>query len=187
MKYTEGQYYHAYNRGAHKKKIFLQRDNYLHLITLLAKYSLRYGVTVSAYCLMPNHYHLILKQNDSGSIGMFLKTTFNAYTQAINKRFGKSGTLFQGQVHVKPIETESHCLQVVRYIHLNPCAARLVAKPEDWEFSDYREWIGMRKNMLGGLSLRNEYFKSPVDYRSFVEEYVDAKVPKALEDFLEPR
>jgi len=185
MKYTEGHYYHAYNRGAHKKKIFLQRSSYLHLITLLAKYSFRYGVTVSAYCLMPNHYHFILKQNDSGSIGMFLKTTFNAYTQAINKRFGKSGTLFQGQVHVKPIETDSYCLQVVRYIHLNPCAARLVAKPEDWEFSDYRKWIETRESSWADVSLRDAYFKSPLDYRKFVEEYTDAKGSKELEGFLE--
>ena len=93
----------------------------------------------------------------------------------------------QGQVHVKPIETDSYCLQVVRYIHRNPCAARLVGKPEDWEFSDYREWIGMRKTSWANLSLRDAYFKSSLDYRSFVEEYVDAKLPKELDDFLEAR
>ena len=185
MKYTEGHYYHPYNRGAHKKKIFLQRDNYLHLITLLAKYSVRYGVTVVAYCLLPNHYHLILKQNDSGSIGMFLKTTFNAYTQAINKRFRTSGTLFQGQVHVKEIDSDSYCMQAIRYVHLNPCAAQIVLKPEDWEFSDYREWIGTREGSFVDLGLRNAYFTSPLDYKRFVEEYIDAKHTKEMKNFLE--
>ncbi|HLF20142.1 MAG TPA: transposase [Bacteroidota bacterium] len=185
MKYTEGHYYHAYNRGAHKKKIFLERDNYLYLITLLAKYSARYGVAVVAYCLMPNHYHLVLKQSDSGFIGMFLKTTFNAYTQAINKRFAKSGTLFQGQVNVKELDSDSYCLQAIRYIHLNPCSARIVDKPEDWLFSDYCEWIGIIGKSWTNLSLRDGYFKSPRDYKKFVDEYMAAKELNELKKFLE--
>lgn len=177
--------YHAYNRGAHQQRIFFQSENYIHLRNLFVKYSLQYGVTVVAYCLMPNHYHLIVKQNESGSIGMFLKTTFNAYTQAVNKRFGKSGTLFQGQVRVKEIDSDSYCLQAIRYIHLNPCAGRLVQRPEDWEFSDYREWSGMRKGQLKDLGLRDAYFKTPLEYVAFVKDYMDSKdLGKGLE-FLE--
>jgi REP element-mobilizing transposase RayT len=105
MKYLDGHYYHIYNRGAHKKEIFFEPANYMYRISLFNKYLHRYEVSVVAYCLMPNHYHLIGRQNGHGDIGGFLRPTFNACTQAINKRYGHSGTLFQGQSKSKHIDS----------------------------------------------------------------------------------
>jgi len=184
MKCLDGNYYHIYNRGAHKQPIFFEDENYFHLVNLFIKYFSQYRITIAAYCLMPNHYHLILKQNETGSIGSFLKTTFNAYTQAVNTRFGLSGTLFQGQAKIKHIDTDSYCLQVIRYIHLNPVVAGLVTLPEEWEFSNYREWIGTRRGLLIDHELKTGYFKNGEQYNFFVNEYVETRDKKNVAKFL---
>ena len=183
MKYLNDHYYHIYNRGAHKKKIFFESTNYLHLISLFKKYSSQYNVIIVSYCLMPNHYHLILRQKDNGKIGDFLRTTFNAYTQAINKRYNHSGTLFQGQCKAKHLNNDEQCLQVIRYIHRNPVSALLVSSLRKWQFSNYLEWIGLRRGTLADFELRDSFFKSPRDYEKFVEEYIDEEKTK-VEKFL---
>ena len=183
MGYLPEHYYHVYNRGARKQKIFFETNNYHHLINLFVKYHLKYQVTIASYCLMSNHYHLVLKQSDSGSIGAFLKTTFNAYTQSVNARFGLGGTLFQGQAKVKHIDTDSYCLEVIRYIHLNPVTAKLVSKPEEWEFSNYQEWIGLRDGILIDSALETAYFRSKRDYALFVSEYIEEKDKKIIANY----
>ncbi|MFA5832870.1 MAG: transposase [Bacteroidota bacterium] len=92
MKYENEKYYHVYNRGANRQNIFLKNENYEYCINLLLKYSPQYHVSIFAYCLMPNYYHLLLRQNGNGSIGRFIQTVFNSYTQAFNKITSHSGT-----------------------------------------------------------------------------------------------
>jgi REP element-mobilizing transposase RayT len=143
MKYNDHSYYHVYNRGAHKEKIFFSEKDYQLCLTLLWKYSNKYFVSLIAYCLMPNHYHVVLKQNDCGSISRCIQSTFNAFSQTINLQQNHNGTLFQGKAKSKFIDADNYVLQVVRYIHLNPVACGLVHKPEEWNYSDYREWAGL--------------------------------------------
>ena len=184
MEYKENSYYHIYNRGAHRQKIFFEGENYRYLTTLFLKNSARYSVTVAAYCLMPNHYHLVLKQKQLGSIGSFLRTTFNTYTQAVNMRLGISGTLFQGQAKGKEITTDAYCLRVIRYVHLNPVAAKLVTSVEDWPFSNYLEWVDKRRSPLVDTELRASYFPNPEEYREFVKGYRMEKERSDMSDFL---
>jgi putative transposase len=175
VKYLDGHYYHVYNRGAHKEDIFYEAANYLYLVSLFKKYLHRYDVAVAAYCLMPNHYHLVVRQNERGDIGAFLRTSFNAYTQSINKRYGHSGTLFQGQCKCKHINNGKYCLQLVRYVHRNPIATHAVSRLKDWIFSDYLEWIGQRTRLLGGFELRDAFFQSPDQYEQYVEDWAQEK------------
>ncbi len=181
MKYETGKYYHVYNRGANKANIFLSRENYLFCIQLFSKYAKQYKISIFAYCLMPNHYHLIISQNKDGSISKFIQTVFNSYTQALNTATGRSGTLFQGRVKGIEITTDEYAVRLCRYIHCNPIAANFVGKPEDWEFSDYLEWIGKRSGSLTDFSLRDVYFGSAVEYQKFVEEY---KSDDAIQEFV---
>jgi len=95
-KYQDAQFYHVYNRGAHQSTIFKRPYLYRKCIALLHKYAEKYKVAIIAYCLMPNHYHLILRQEANGSISRFLQTTFNAFVQFFNVMEHHSGTLFQG-------------------------------------------------------------------------------------------
>ncbi len=184
MRYETDSYYHIYNRGAHSESIFFEDENYSYLVSLFKKNAERYNIIVAAYCLMPNHYHLVLKERHDGSISSFLKTTFNTYTQAINNRFGTSGTLFQGQAKTKEIATEAYCLRVIPYVHLNPVTAKLVNSPAAWEFSNYSEWIGKRRSTLIDSELRYSYFSSPQEYEIYVRDYQLDKESKKLARFL---
>lgn len=169
-KYLDQETYHVYNRGAHRFPIFLCDENYYYCLRLLFKYATRYMVAVLGYCLMPNHFHLLLWQKTGGSISRFIQATFNAYSQAINKRTGHSGTLFQGKAKGLRVDSDHYALEVIRYIHLNPVAAGFVSDPADWEFSDYIQWISGMSDGLTDLSLRKEYFDSGKDYARFVSE-----------------
>jgi hypothetical protein len=126
---------------------------------------------------MPNHYHLLLRQAPDGSIQHLTQTVFNAYSQAVNKELNHSGTLFQGRSKSIHIQSDSYAIQLARYIHLNPVSAKLTAKPEEWEFSDYREWISeSSSNDLGPFTvLRDCYFEGGKGYRAFVEAYREEK------------
>ncbi len=170
MKYVDEEYYHVFNRGAHKLPIFFRPANYTYCLELLSKYQTRYAISVLAYCLMPNHYHFVLRQEQRGSISKTLQTVFNAYTQAINLQQKHSGTLFQGRAKARHTETDAYVLQVIRYCHLNPVRAGLVLRPEDWEYSNYREWIGMMPNSSAATTFRDLYFSGGEEYRLFVEQ-----------------
>ena len=191
MKYQDQSYYHIYNRGAHKENIFYSDDQYLRCLNLLEKYSPKYSVSIIAYCLMPNHYHLVIRQNENGSISRCIQTTFNAYSQTVNLMEQHSGTLFQGKAKAKQIDSESSLIQVIRYVHLNPVRAGLVQRPEDWHFSDYRNWIlspseghGRSELIFGRSSMRDTYFANAEDYKQFVEEYQTMQKENDLQKFL---
>ena len=131
-------YYHVYNRGVDSNLIFCHDKNYYHFLKLCEKYSSRYHVKIIAYCLMPNHFHLILYQQGPVPISRFIQVTLNAYVQAFNKQTNRRGPLFEGRFRHAIIDNEGYLLHVIRYIHLNPIKACLVKKPEEWPFSDYK-------------------------------------------------
>jgi putative transposase len=168
MQYLEGHYYHIYNRGAYRKKIFFEEENYRFLIRQIKKYTGQYSVSLIAYCLMPNHYHLLLRLDPAGNMGQCLRSIFMSYTQAVNKRYHLSGTLFQGQCKQVHVATDEYCKHLIRYIHLNPVEAKLCNFAEEWSFSDYQLWISVEDVQL---NLRDALFANRSDYRRFVEEY----------------
>jgi putative transposase len=108
MKYQNGEYYHLYNRGAHKENIFFADENYSYLLSLMTANAERFCTSVAAYCLMPNHFHFIVRQEETGSISKCIQITFNAYTQAINKQNKLSGTLFQGKTQSRHIDSAGY-------------------------------------------------------------------------------
>jgi putative transposase len=204
MKYLDENYYHVFNRGSRSEKIFFSEANYEYFQRLMTRNSIVHLVRVEAYCLMPNHYHIVIKQSVGGSISKFIQSLMTSYVQAINKMYNLSGTLFQGKAKAKQIDTESSLLQVVRYIHLNPVKAGLVQRPEDWRFSDYREWLGLtspnawsdrrgshRTDWRGllrsdqrGISLREVLIVNAEEYKQFVEEEQAMQKENNLHKFL---
>ena len=176
MKYEDEKYYHLYNRGANKNPIFFNPDNYLFCLKQFRKYKRQYEILIFAYCLMPNHYHLLISQKPGGSISQFIQTVFNSYTQAINKAFKRNGTLFQGRVKGIEVTTDEYAVRLCRYIHNNPVAAKLSVVPEDWKYSDYRAWIELDVNNLSTFSLRDGYFRNSNNYKRFMEEYETSEV-----------
>ena len=167
MKYLDNEIYHVFNRGAHKSKLFFNEGNYEYCIQLLTKYISKHSVDLLAYCLMSNHYHLLLRQRDGGSISRYIQTIFNAYSQAVNIQQGWSGTLFQGRAKSTHIDNDESLIAVVCYIHLNPVVAGLVSLPEEWKFSDYCNWVNDPEN-----DTRARFFADGSEYRNYVAEFI---------------
>src|SRR3990172_39494 len=113
-----GEYYHLYNRGNNRGRIFYERENYLFFLRQMRSYVLPI-VDVLAYCLMPTHYHLLvlLKENNLSHRMQLLSIS---YTKAINKRYDRVGALFQGAFQAKHVDKNNYLLHLSRYIHLNP-------------------------------------------------------------------
>jgi putative transposase len=95
-----------------------------------------------------------------------------SYTKAINKRFERVGSLFQGQFQAKPIQNDQHLLNLCVYIHANPVKDGLVADPADWLYSNYLEWLGQRDGTLVDREFIRENFGSPTEYQELVMHFV---------------
>jgi putative transposase len=168
--FTVGQYYHVYNRGAGKGLIFFGEENYEYLLRLIKRYYPGYGVAVIAYCLMPNHYHFLLRQETERSLSEFMNVLFNAYVQALNRQRGRTGTLFEGRFRHMRVDRWDYLVHLCRYIHRNPAKAGLVALPEDWPYSNYREWVGLGDGSLKDEQFVRDHFPTEVEYREFVQD-----------------
>jgi len=168
-----GAVYHITNRGNDKKDIFKDdqdRETFLKILALVNK---RYHWICHAYCLMTNHYHLLIETPDANlSLGM--RQLNGVYTQARNKRRNKTGHLFQGRYKAILIQKDSHLLEVCRYVVLNPVRAKMIEKPEDWKWSSYRATAGKEPPhscltidwILGQFS--GARAKAEKEYRQFV-------------------
>ena len=167
--FATGYYYHIFNRGVAGSNIFLNDSNYEYCLRLLEKYALKYMVQIVALCLMPNHYHLLLRQDGDLDISQFIQTTFNAYVQALNKQINRKGPLFEGRFKHVLVDKEEYLVHLCRYIHLNPVKAGLVRKPADWRYSDYTLWIG-NEALMQNASFIQEHFENREAYAEFVED-----------------
>ncbi|NJN61040.1 MAG: transposase [Coleofasciculaceae cyanobacterium RL_1_1] len=162
-----GHYYHVYNRGNDRQAIFFHHENYRHFLRLLRHHLVERKIVIVAYCLMPNHYHLLVYLN-SEEFSQRMQVFSMAYTKAMNERYERVGSLFQGRFRAIEVQDEAYLLHLTRYIHLNPVKANLVARVEDWEFSSYREYVELRG---GTLPCRDRVeFGSAAIYRAFVED-----------------
>ena len=154
--FVEGEYYHIYNRGINRQKIFFQAENYRFFLRRLREHLLPDHAAIIAYCLMPNHYHLLVRPK-SVRFSECMQSFGTSYSKAINKRFDRVGPLFQARFQALHVDQESYLLHLSRYIHRNPLEADLVKRLEEWEFSSYLEYSGKRQGTLPepGVILRN--------------------------------
>ncbi|MBI3738250.1 MAG: transposase [Chloroflexi bacterium] len=178
-------YYHTYNRGAHRSNIFLNNADYVFLLKYVKREMERYDITVIAYCLMDNHYHFLLRQNGNIEINQFMQAVFNIYAKAFNTKYNHSGTLFEGPYKAIHVERSEYLLHLCRYIHRNPLEAGLVVKPEQWDYSNYAEFIGKRDGTLVDHEFVKMNFGSFKAYEDFVINYVPPeKIQKELRHYL---
>lgn len=137
-----GNYYHIYNKAVTDNKLFIEEKNYHFFVSKIKKYLLD-SVDVLAYCLMPNHYHLMVQLKNT-ELSRSMQQLAMSYATAFNKVYQRSGHVFHGRYQIKHITDQIYLDHLSIYIHLNPSSAGLVRKPEDWDFSSYREYIGLR-------------------------------------------
>jgi putative transposase len=174
-----GGIYHVGTRGNRGCRIYAdehEREVFLALLRQLAK---RHRWTLSTYCLMSNHYHLLLQIEDGLSDGMReLNGGFSRYTNARN---GLEGHLFENRFWCELMKDEAHYLQAARYIVLNPIRAGICRAPEAWRWSSYRACVGLEfaPPFLAANDLLGCFGKTPPKardaYRRFVYEAIDAE------------
>jgi len=176
-------YYHAYNRGCNRERLFVNDENYLFLLKRAKSYLLDYRLSVIAYCLMPNHYHFLCRPEEDDSLSRYIQRLFNSYTQAFNEQQGRSGTLFEGRYKSILVDTDESVIHLCRYIHLNPVRAGLVNDPSQWPYSNYLDWVGKRDGILVDREFVGQYFTTPADYEDFVISDVDQSTEMKLQAY----
>ena len=175
IQFVKGAYYHIYNRGCNRENIFFENENYDFLIRKFRKQSHKFGAKFIAYCLMPNHYHLLLRQDGDIPVSEFVQQVFNSYSKAINVSQKRAGTLFEGKFKGIEIKDNDYLIHLCRYIHRNPIEAKLVDDLEKWEYSNYLDWLGKRNDKLIDREFISWYFKGDQAYRDFVLDYKSTK------------
>jgi putative transposase len=138
----DGALYHITSRGNDKKRIYRDEGDCELFLSILAGINRKYNWLCHAYCLMDNHYHLVIETPD-GNLSKGMRQLNGVYTQAYNKRHNRVGHIFQGRYKAILIEKESHLLEVCRYVVLNPVRANAVKKPEQWKWSSYQGTVGI--------------------------------------------
>jgi putative transposase len=183
--YLPDQYYHFYNRGAHRVSLFREEDNYLFVLRKIKTYCHSLRLMLIAYCLLPNHYHWLVRQDGEEPAGRLPQLVFNSYGKAYNKRYDHRGTLFEGNYRVKAIERPAYLLHLCRYIHANPVIHGLADDVAGWPYSNYPEWIGEREGTLVDHQFVRDHFPEADGYRAFVAEFIaHRQMPKALAEYI---
>jgi REP element-mobilizing transposase RayT len=139
-----GALYHVTSRGNARRKIFKDDTDREYFLTVLELVLRRYNWICHGYCLMYNHYHLLL-ETPEGNLSRGMRHLNGVYTQAYNRRHNKTGHIFQGRYKAILVEKEGYLLELCRYVALNPVRARAVAKPQEWKWSSYGATAGMKK------------------------------------------
>lgn len=184
---VSGQIYHIFNRGSEKRIIFQSirdRSRFIKSIRYyqladpkpsFSKFSLSQKkdlgnqkiVELLCYCLMPNHFHLLIKQIEDDGVSKFMSRFLNSYTKYFNTKYDRVGALMQGQFKAVLVESDEQLIHLSRYIHLNPFVSFLTKDLKNYSWSSYKEYIG---DHLGFCSKEEilSFFKSPRAYEQFV-------------------
>lgn len=203
-----GEIYHIFNRATAKQTIFGNSRECKRLLDLFQFYQRAHGrkfssltqnerqrviaqqegtllAEIIAYCIMPNHFHLLLRQTTEQGITKFLLRLTDAYSHYFNILHDRVGPLFQGNFKAVRIEDNAQLLQVSRYIHLNPVTGFLVKHAEEYRWSSYREFIDASAESICSKEVILGQFKNRDQYKKFVSDYADyAKKIKKIEHLL---
>lgn len=200
--YVEGGIYHIYNRGVEKRIIFKENQDYKVFLNYLKQYLLppekpkerkitiknytftaparplknyHQKIELLAYCLMPNHFHLLIRQKDKNSMEYLMRSLLTKYSVYFNTKYDRVGTLFQGPYKAVLVDNDNQLLHLSRYIHLNP----VKDSPLHMAYSSYADYIDLRKTPWINTKIILSFYKSSLEklnngkiiYKSFVEDY----------------
>lgn len=202
--FADGEIYHLYNRGVDRRTVFTKKREYQRAVDILAYYRftnlpMRYSqllslpqiaqeatwqrirknptfeVQILAYCLMPNHFHLVLKQTQEGGISRFMANISNSYTKYFNTKYRRVGSLFQGPFKAVYVETEEQLLHLTRYVHLNPVTAKHIEIDhlESYPWSSFPEYMGNTQTKICNTAWIRSHFSTSEKYRTFVSDQAE--------------
>lgn len=182
-----GAFYHITSRGNEQKVVFKSNRDKEKFLEYLESATKRYNAVIHAYCLMGNHYHLLL-ETPSGNLSKIMAHINSAYTTYFNVKRERFGHLFQGRYKAILVEADEYAKELSRYIHLNPVRADMVKLPEEYEWSSYAYYIGkkkspewLRRDFILGYFGRN-FSESQKNYKYFVTIMMDEKYESPLKN-----
>lgn len=170
-------FYHITARGNERQNIFRDDADRTHFLSYLENAVLRYKAVIHVYCLMNNHYHLLLS-TPLGNLAQIMRHINGAYTVYFNKRHERYGHLFQGRYKAILIDADEYAGELSRYIHLNPLRAKLTDKVDEYNWSSYIYYIGKKKPpfWLETKWLLHYFGKRLVDAQKAYQRFVEAKI-----------
>ena len=175
MDHEIGQLYHIYNRGNNQGLIFFTDENYKYFIRKIIKY-IKPSVDILSFCLMPNHFHLLIHIPENYVHSKFsnqLRTCLTSYTRAINIQEKRTGSLFQQHTKSKQLELENGNSDLAficfNYIHQNPLKAKLVIKMENWLYSSFHHFLNNDSSVVN-IKLAQDLINLPDDRNLFYKE-----------------
>lgn len=205
------EYYHIYNRGTDKRTIFLDEEDWQRFSALLylcnsernivfrdIPIGLAYGhergdtlVDIGVYCLMPNHFHLLVREKIQGGLSLFMQKFSTAYSMYFNKKYERSGGLFEGPFRAKHVNADNYLKYLFSYINLNPVK---IIDPEwkengitnrekakkyiaDYFYSSYLDYMGVEReeNKILNKEAFPQYFENFKDFKQFIDEWIAFK------------
>lgn len=189
--------YHVYNKSIANFTIFNNKEEYHRIEQLLPYYrtqnqKVSYSwfarsekmqsvaclnevdrlVEIIAYCIMPTHLHMILKEAVDGGISIYTNNILNGYTRYFNIKHKRKGPLWEGRSKKVPVETDEQLLHLTRYVHLNPVTAYLANRPEAWAFSSYGEYVSDNTDRMKVCNYENLLNINPEAYAEFVNDRI---------------
>lgn len=183
-------YYHVYNRGIEKRVIFADEQDYTVFLGLLKKYlsgeppnkqnrhifkNFQGELKLLAYCLMPNHLHLLFYQSSKSAIIELMRRVNTSYVMYFNNRYQRVGGLFQGAYRASRIDADAYLHHISRYIHLNPNDYK------HWAYSSYPVYIGAKKTAwVNPGPILSLFDGGSLEYQQFLDDYVETKAELAV-------
>jgi len=182
-----GAFYHITSRGNERRDIFKNEQDFERFLTYLETATQRYGAVMHIYCLISNHYHLLL-ETPMGNLSQIMRHINGAYTAYFNTNRQRAGHLFQGRYKAILVDADEYAGELSRYIHLNPVRAGIARKPEEYQWSSYQYYIGKKKIpkwltvdfILGYFGGKTTAAKEK--YREFVNALIDKEYDNPLKD-----
>lgn len=169
--------HHVVQRGNRRQRTFFGDADYQAYLDLAGKAFAEAGVEVWAYCLMPNHVHLVVTPSTADGLTRAVASTHAKYTRRINEREGCAGFLWQGRFASSPMD-EVHCVRCLRYVALNPVRAGLVREAAAWRWSSVQAHLGMRTDPLVATGVLEE--RLDCDLHAFFQQDADEEARLAL-------
>lgn len=145
---TEEGIYHIINRGNMRMQVFDDMEDYEYFLELLEKASKREKVEVHAYCLMPNHFHLLLIPKESNSLSKLMQWVMTSHVRYYHKKNKTSGHIWQGRYKSFIVEKENYYMTLIRYIEANALRAKLIKKAQDWKYGSLHERVEDHRELL---------------------------------------
>ncbi len=133
--------YHALNRGNRRASVFHKPADYDAFVEAIADSCRRLPMDLLGYCLMPNHFHLVLRPHADGDLGRWMRRLLTTHALRYHRHYGTTGHVWQGRYKAFPVQDDDHLAAVLRYVERNPLRAELVARAEHWKWSSLPGWL----------------------------------------------